>query len=211
MWLLPALSSLSFCQFISTAGLHTLCPGLQRVQGYQPRTSSSKTGKGRAVRVFSNPDTNLSLFGNPWLGAISGWTGTNASLSPCTRGTFWAHFTYGETEAWAGWSPRAKVRKQWSWIESQCVHLTVRAPPITTVPTWAAAVPMQEAAWGQKETPDLLADLAHCPHHQPANVSVHRITTPWCKWLPSRTYQAGWCCCLSRHTASPAKGTGRWR
>ena len=105
--LLPALSSLSFCQFISTAGLHTLCPGLQRVRGYQPRTSSSKTGKGRAVRVFSNPDTNLSLFGNPWLGAISGWTGTNASLSPCTRGTFWAHFTYGETEACAGWAPRA--------------------------------------------------------------------------------------------------------
>ena len=87
----------------------------------------------------------------------------------------------------------------------------VRAPPITAVPTWAAAVPMQEAAWGQRETPDLLADLALCSYHQPTNVSVHRITTPWSNWLPSRTYQAGWCCCLSRHTASLAKGTGRWR
>ena len=162
--------------------------------------------------MFSNPDTNLSLFGNPWLEAISGWTGTNASLSPCTRGTFWAHFIYGETEACAGWVPQGiRSGSSGAGLNPSVFISQVRAPPITTVPLWAAAVPMQEAAWGQRETPDLLADLAHCPHHQPANISVRRITTPWCNQPSSRTDEAGWCCCPIRRTASPAKGTVRWR
>ena len=165
--------------------------------------------------MLPSPDTSAFLFGNPWLGAISGWSGTNASLSPCTRGTIWAHFTEGETEAWAGWlSQGIRSGSNGAGFEYKCVHLTSQSPhphSITTVPPWAAAVPMQEAAWGQRETLYLLADLAHCPHHQPANVSVHRITTPWCNRPSSRADAAGWCCCLSRHTASPAKGTGRWR
>ena len=108
--------------------------------------------------------------------------------------------------------PGHKVRKQWSWL-----RIPVRPSqnseglPLSTMPPWAAAAPMQEAAWGQRETPGLLAGLAHCPLHQAANVSVHRITTPWCSRPSSRTDEAGWCCCPSRHTASPAKGTGRWR
>lgn len=146
-----------------------------------------------------------------------GWGPSQAGLAqmphclPAPGGPF-GHILYmGKLRLGQAGPPGHKVRKQWSWIESQCVHLTVRAPPITTVPTWAAAVPMQEAAWGQRETPDLLADLAHCPHHQPANVSVHRITTPWCNQPSSRTDEAGWCCCPIRRTVSPAKGTGRWR
>ena len=79
--------------------------------------------------MFSNPDTNLSLFGNPWLEAISGWTGTNASLSPCTTGTFWAHFIYGETEAWASWVPQGiGPGSSGTEFESKCVHLTSQSP-----------------------------------------------------------------------------------
>ena len=147
---------------------------------------------------------------NPWLGAIPGWTGTDASLSPCTRETFWAHFIDGETEAWLGWVPQG-IRAVELDLKPSVSISKVRAHPITTVPPWAAAVPMQEAAWGQRETPDLLANLALCSHNQPANVSVHRITTPWSNRLSSRTYQAGWCCCPSKRMASPAKGMGRWR
>ena len=79
--------------------------------------------------MLSSPDTSPFLFENPWLGAISGWTGIDASLSPCSRGTFWAHFTDGETEAQAGWVPQG-IRSGGSGagFESQCIHLTSQSP-----------------------------------------------------------------------------------
>lgn len=49
------------------------------------------------------------------------------------------------------------------------------------------------------------------PDRQSGHVCVHRITTPWFSLPSSRIAKAGWWCCPSRHMASPAKETGRWR
>ena len=82
------------------------------------------------VSAFQPRQQPLSIW-EPLAGGIPGWTGTNASLSPCSRGTFWAHFTDGEMEAWVGWVAQGiRSGSSGAGLESQCVHLrTQRASP----------------------------------------------------------------------------------
>ena len=146
------------------------------------------------------------------LAPLSGWTphAPSSLLQDCAQCVFGPFVLVGKPSL-SGLSPQLiwSEAVELDWSDSLLVsnvrasNLCLHLHPELVLCAWGGGCGVAGGGPGPRGLP--------VPFHdrQPGNVCVHRITTPWLSPPSLRTAEAGWCCCPSRHTACPAKRTGR--
>ena len=127
VWLLPALSSLSLSVHLYSWSSHTV-PWAPEGPGLPAPDIFLQNRRAGLCECFPTQTPTSLYLGTP------GWGPSQAGLAqmphclPAPGGPF-GHISHmGKLRLGQAGPPGHKVRKQWSWIESQCVHLTSQSP-----------------------------------------------------------------------------------